>query len=86
MLTLRQVKGEYEEVREVRHVWLRGQGTFEDPLKATVGAELPTGETLILEEGDIYVMNENGKTVADYHLGPQPFESVEDSKKRSIKK
>ena len=25
-----------------------------------------------IDEGDVYVMNENGKTVADYHLGRAP--------------
>ena len=32
-----------------------------------VSGSVPTNT---IKEGDVYVMNENGKTVADYHLHP----------------
>jgi hypothetical protein len=38
-----------------------------------------------VKEGDIWVMNENGKTIANYHLYPEPCgDSSEDKKKREV--
>lgn len=54
-------------IKEVSSVWM-DKSTKESPAKVFYyeAKGMPLGDQI--EEGDIYVMNENGKTIADYHL------------------
>lgn len=80
-LTMKWLKhgGEYEEVFPIRRAWCRREfsrdvapaGGSGGLVAKTVGIETPSGDITIFDEGDFYVMNPNGKTVADYHLDPQ---------------
>ena len=84
MLTVRWIRKDigYEEVFEARRVWFRSQevvgysGNKVD-IKQVVGMELMNGDTTTLDAGSFFVMNESGKTVADYHLGRKAFTESE---------
>lgn len=59
----------YEEVLPpAKRVWLRDKAQDNDP-PACLGIEFTDKEIVMYDNGDFYVMNENGKTVAQYHLG-----------------
>lgn len=43
------------------------------PAEVFVETDLPNHDVISLTEGTVYVMNDNGKTVATYHLSyPEP--------------
>jgi hypothetical protein len=37
---------------------------------SVVEFRIPSGEKFLIDNADIYLMNANGKTVADYHVRP----------------
>lgn len=69
MLTVKAISGDYEKVRQAKSVlWHEKSGelfVFWD------GEDTET-----FTEGQFYVMNENGKTVADYFLAPPSVGNV----------
>jgi len=52
-------------IKEVSSVWM-DKSTKDYPARVKFYEKNLFGDQI--EEGDIYVMNENGKTIADYHL------------------
>lgn len=74
MFTLKWKKAGYEEVFPILRAWYRDSekimvGYGEQNSPRLVGFEKPDGEMATISEGDVFVMNEYGKTVADYHFG-----------------
>jgi hypothetical protein len=55
-------------VREVESILVYPQGINLAGQRSVTWFAPGISETII--EGDVYLMNENGKTVADYHLYP----------------
>ena len=57
-----------EYVKEVSSVWFNVSKTDEPKYSVCYyeAKGMPLGDRI--EEGDIFVMNENGKTIANYHL------------------
>jgi hypothetical protein len=52
-------------IKEVSSVWM-DKSTKDHPARVKFYERTLCGDQI--EEGDVYVMNENGKTIADYHL------------------
>ena len=43
----------------------------------------PTEASIYVEEGDVYVMNDHGKTIADYHIHTPKDEVVDEAVKEN---
>lgn len=65
MFTVKWIKREigYEEVFDADRVWIR------DDADGHIFYVKRGDDIVPFKNGDFYVMNPNGKTVADYHLG-----------------
>lgn len=66
MLTIKIVYDGSETIKEVESVALRSSLDVSPSVTFT---EKGNAGFVSIWEGDIYVMNDNGKTIADYHLG-----------------
>lgn len=78
MLTVKVIhSGGNEFIKEVSSVWVDVKWENGKPVSKNVYFYEAKGMLLgdRIEEGDIFVMNENGKTIADYHLHP-PIETT----------
>lgn len=75
MFTVKVVRGQQEEITACEQVTV-GYGpaacsrpTYDDRRLTMWGAEGREGDVVSVDEGLIYVMNQNGRTVATYTLG-----------------
>lgn len=75
-LLMRKPRIRYEEVLPaIRRVWYRG---LDGDSGESLGVEFSDGRITIYNDGEFFVMNGNGKTVAKYSLNtpPPPEEST----------
>jgi hypothetical protein len=72
MLTIKIIYNDSVTIKEVEDVTLRPAVCDEG--QSVIYTEKGCASFVGVWEGDVYVMNENGKTIADFHLGQRVTE------------